>query len=151
MKKIFRQLIRQTFVPVALVTTFLIAGTASGKAQPTIQVRNQSNFTPISSPGQSGGSVDSKNCGFVAQSPNQVLNVTERIDYLRVKVEATGGEPTLLVDGPDGRFCVLADGISGDSPEISGVWLPGRYSVYVGDRSGSQHEYTLYVSQQVNN
>ncbi|MBZ8180691.1 hypothetical protein [Oscillatoria salina] len=150
MEKLARHSLQQILVPVAVVTVLLVAGTTSGKAQPTIQLRNQSNFTPISSPGQSGGSVDSKNCGFVARSPNQVLNVTERIDYLRVRVEATGGEPTLLVDGPDGRFCVLADEISGDSPEISGVWLPGRYSVYVGDRSGSRYDYTLYVSQQSN-
>lgn len=103
--------------------------------------------TPLSLQGQSGGPVDSKGCGFIAATPNHAINVTDRLDYLRLNVQANG-EPTLLVDGPGGKFCVLADQVSGANPEISGVWMPGRYSIYVGDRTGSQHQYTINISQQ---
>jgi hypothetical protein len=98
--------------------------------------------------GTSGGSVDSKGCGFISQSPSQVINVVDRLDYLRMRVQANGGQPTLLIKGPGkgDRFCALADGLSSNNPEISGVWEPGTYYIFVGDRSGSQHPYNLSIS-----
>ena len=124
----------------------LLAATA-GKSVGQMVVSSNSN-EPLSVQVRSGGSVDSKDCGFISTAPNQVINVTNRLNYMRLSVQGAGGEPTLLVDGPGGRFCVLADAVSGEPPEISGVWLPGNYSVYVGDRTGSQHQYTLRISQQ---
>ncbi|MGL5796119.1 MAG: hypothetical protein ACRC06_17305 [Waterburya sp.] len=99
--------------------------------------------------GQSGGSIDSQGCGFIATSPNYEMNLKERIDYMRLTVQATGGQPTLLVLGPgDGdSFCVLGDEVSGLKPEISGVWEAGNYQIYIGDRLGSQHQFTLNVSK----
>ncbi|MGL5939492.1 MAG: hypothetical protein ACRC2S_03760 [Waterburya sp.] len=99
--------------------------------------------------GQSGGSVDSQGCGFIATSPNYEMNLKERIDYMRLTVQATGGQPTLLVLGPgDGdSFCVLGDEVSGLKPEISGVWEAGNYQIYIGDRLGSQYQFTLNVSK----
>lgn len=99
--------------------------------------------------GQSGGSVDSQGCGFIATRPNYELNLKQRIDYLRLTVQATGGEPTLLVLGPGegDSFCVLGDEVSGLKPEISGVWEAGNYQIYIGDRLGGQHQFTLNVSR----
>ena len=98
--------------------------------------------------GQSGGSTDSQGCGFIAASPNYKMNLEERIDYMRLTVRADGGQPTLLVLGPNSEdsFCVLGDEISGLKPEISGVWEAGNYEVYVGDRSGGQHQFVLDIS-----
>ncbi|BAZ44299.1 hypothetical protein NIES4102_13070 [Chondrocystis sp. NIES-4102] len=98
--------------------------------------------------GQSGGLVDSKGCGFIASSPNYEMNLEQRIDYLRLTVQTTGGQPTLLVLGPRGgdSFCVLGDELSGLKPEISGVWEAGSYQIYVGDRLGSTHPFILNVS-----
>lgn len=98
--------------------------------------------------GQSGGPVDSKGCGFIASSPNHTLEIDKRIDYMRLTVQSQGGEPTLLVIGPNSSdsFCALADNSSGFKPEISGVWEPGIYEIYVGDRSGSSHQFTLDIS-----
>lgn len=97
--------------------------------------------------GTTGGGVDSKSCGFVAATPSYTLSIDRRIDYLRMLVEAQGGQPTLLVVGPknDDRFCILGDSSVGLDPEISGVWEPGSYSVYVGDREGAQHPFTLRI------
>jgi hypothetical protein len=99
--------------------------------------------------GHSGGSVDSQGCGFIGTIPNYEMNVKQRIDYMRLTVQATGGQPTLLVLGPGtgDSFCVLGDEVSGLKPEISGVWEAGNYQIYVGDRLGSQHQFTLNVSK----
>ena len=98
--------------------------------------------------GNSGGFVDSQGCGFIADSPNHQMNLSKRIDYMRLTVQANGGQPTLLVLGPNSgdSFCVLGDEISGLRPEISGVWEAGNYEIYVGDRSGSQHQFVLNIS-----
>jgi hypothetical protein len=98
--------------------------------------------------GLSGGSTDSHGCGFIPDSPSYKMDLTTRIDYLRFTVEAAGGQPTLLVVGPnsDDSFCVLGDQGSGLKPEISGVWEAGSYQIYVGDRTQDRHKFTLNVS-----
>lgn len=97
--------------------------------------------------GQSGGAVDSKGCGFIANTPNYVLNIAQKVDYMRLTVRASGGQPTLLVLGPKpvDRFCVLGE-VSGLQPEISGVWEAGKYQIYVGDRLGENYQFTLDIS-----
>ena len=98
--------------------------------------------------GQSGGSIDSKGCGFIAASPNYTMNLVQRIDYMRLTVETAGGQPTLLVLGPNpgDSFCVLGDEVSGLKPEISGVWEAGLYEIYIGDRIGQNYQFTLNIS-----
>ena len=98
--------------------------------------------------GQSGGSVDSQGCGFISTIPNHEIDLSQRVDYMRLTVQADGGQPTLLVLGPNSgdSFCVLGDEVSGLNPEISGVWEPGNYEIYVGDRSGKRHQFVLNIS-----
>ncbi len=110
-----------------------------------IQVRN--GFNASTARGRSGGPSKTKDCGFIASKPNQVIDVATRINYMRVSVRADGGQPTLLIKGPNGRFCVIADQVSNINPKISGVWLPGRYEIYVGDRSGESHSFDLTISK----
>lgn len=98
--------------------------------------------------GLSGGSTDSHGCGFISTAPSYEMNLKERIDYMRFTVETAGGEPTLLVVGPNSgdSFCVLGDEISGLKPEISGVWEAGYYQIHVGNRTSSRHEFVLDIS-----
>ena len=98
--------------------------------------------------GESGGMVDSQGCGFIANTPNHEINLDRRVDYMRLTVQSAGGQPTLLVLGPNSgdSFCVLGDELSGLKPEISGVWEPGAYKIYIGDRSGSRHQFVLDIS-----
>ena len=98
--------------------------------------------------GLSGGSIDSQGCGYIADIPNYEMNLADRVDYMRFTVEAAAGQPTLLVVGPNSgdSFCVLGDEISGLKPEISGVWEPGNYQIYVGNRTNEQHEFILDIS-----
>ena len=102
--------------------------------------------------GNSGGSVESQNCGFIAATPSHTISLSERVDYMKMLVKADGGKPTLLVIGPkaEDSFCVLGDLSAGLNPEISGVWEPGTYQIYVGDRSGESHQFTLSISSDKN-
>ncbi|MBD2744576.1 hypothetical protein [Coleofasciculus sp. FACHB-1120] len=133
-------------IPTTLALILTGAGAARSDA-PVLELSSKLPNDPVVLSGASGGQTSS-NCGYISQTPNQVVRITaDRIDYLRLSIQSSG-EPTLLVDGPGGRFCVLADSASGDKPEISGVWPQGVYNVYVGDRAGGTHPYTLSITGQ---
>lgn len=127
----------------ALAISFAIAATAN--AQETVQVSPKSEPDPLIVRGKSGGE-KSSDCGNIAATPNQIIEVKEPLPYGRFSVQSEG-QPTLLIEGPKGRrFCVLADTEAGESPEVSGYWEVGKYSLYVGDRANGQHPYTLSIS-----
>lgn len=142
----FKKLLDKLLITSTLITLVGSVNLLAANAQ-TIEIGSQLAQDPLAVDGHSGGSVDSQDCGFIGAKPHHVIKVTERIDYMRVTLLANGGEPTLLVDGPDGRFCVLADTLADGNPEISGVWLPGTYSIHVGDHTGGRHQFTLEISQ----
>ena len=98
--------------------------------------------------GQSGGSTNSQGCGFISDRPIYEMNLEQRVDYMRFTVQSDGGQPTLLVLGPNPNdsFCILGDEVTGLKPEISGVWEAGSYQIYVGDRQGDRHQFTLDIS-----
>jgi len=131
-------------VPAAL-TISLAVTTASLAEAPVVQVTPNFQPDPLVINGTSGGA-KSSDCGNIAATPNQVIQVTAALPYLRLSVQSAG-QPTLLVEGPGGRFCVLADSYSQGKPEISGFWQAGKYSLYVGDRAQGQHPYKLSISQ----
>ncbi|MGY6528467.1 MAG: hypothetical protein ACXITR_00930 [Cyanobacterium sp.] len=97
--------------------------------------------------GNMGGSVDSGDCGYIGSSPHHVINLSEQNFSLHLRVEASQGQPTLLIVGPNGgdRTCILGDAAAGKLPQMGGVWAPGRYSIYVGETRGNQHPFTLKV------
>ncbi len=132
-------------VPAALVMS--LALTEANLAQVSrVQITPNSQAEPIRLQGTSGGSVSS-NCGKIANAPNHVIQLTKPLPYLRLTVDSPG-QPTLLIDGPGGRFCVLADDYSQNQPELTGYWQAGEYSLYIGELSASKHTYTLSISQQ---
>jgi hypothetical protein len=134
-----------TIVPAALAMSLVF--TEANLAQtPTIKINRSFQPDPLILKGNSGGTVKS-NCGNITTEPSQVLQVTESLPYLRLTVESQG-KPTLLIDGPGGRFCVMGDSYSGGKPELSGYWQAGKYSLYVGELSQQQYNYTLSISQQ---
>ncbi|WP_017653362.1 hypothetical protein [Fortiea contorta] len=132
-------------VPLGLLMS-LILTPASLAQKPFIEINTTLSKDPLIVNGTSGGDVSS-NCGNIAKIPTQVIQVTEPLPYLRLTVESAG-KPTLLIQGPGGPFCVLADSYSGGKPEITGFWQPGKYSLFVGELSPAQHNYTLSISQQ---
>lgn len=134
-------------VPTALAIGFTCMA-AYAESPPVLEITPNSQSDPLVVRGKSGG-VNGSDCGNIAATPNQVIQVTESLPYLRLSVESPGA-PTLLIEGPGGRFCVLADSYSGGSPEISGYWEKGKYSLYVGNHTQEQHPYTLSISQKNN-
>ncbi len=106
--------------------------------------------TPLSEPleltGQTGGS-DSTACGNISRSDGQTIRVTEPFASLSFEVESEG-DYTLLITGPNGfRECVFAHNYDGGVIQAPGLLDQGQYQVFVGDRSGESHPYTLLISQ----
>ncbi|MEH1852013.1 MAG: hypothetical protein V7L11_10070 [Nostoc sp.] len=131
-------------IPTALAMSLVF--TEANLAQtPTIQINRNLQPDPLVLNGKSGGTVKS-NCGNITTEPNQVIQVTESLPYLRLTAESQG-KATLLIDGPGGRFCVLPDSYSGDKSELSGYWQRGKYLLYVGELSQREYNYTLSISQ----
>ncbi len=134
-----------TIVPATLA--FGLIFTDANLAQtPQIEINRNLQPDPLILNGKSGGSVKS-NCGNITTAPNQIIQLKESLPYLRLIVESQG-KPTLLIDGPGGKFCVQADSYSGGKPELSGYWQAGKYSLHVGELSGQQYNYILSISQQ---
>jgi hypothetical protein len=101
---------------------------------------------PLTMSGVSGGPNNSGDCGFVSQAPNHVINVTQDLPYWRIAVQ-TAGAPSLMIQGPRGRFCVLPANAATGNVEFSGYGDKGTYTIFVGDRSQGQHPYSLSISQ----
>lgn len=98
--------------------------------------------------GNTGGNVNSGDCGYIANKPNHVINLMEPLYSLKIRVEASQGNPSLLILGPgnNDRFCILGGANTGKLPEMSGVWEAGKYLIYVGDMEGNQHPFTLKIT-----
>ncbi|MGB3405219.1 MAG: hypothetical protein WBA77_21225 [Microcoleaceae cyanobacterium] len=125
-----------------LFTTFscltLLSFTSAALAQQVIPGQ------PVSASGTSGGTVNSGDCGYIANAPNHTIEVTEDLPYWRIAVQTTG-KPTLLIQGPGGRYCVLPSA-SGGRLQFSGYGTKGTYQIFVGDRASGQHPYQLSIS-----
>ncbi|MBD2194924.1 MULTISPECIES: hypothetical protein [Calothrix] len=133
-----------TVVPAALAMSLVLSDANLAQTPANIISANLSS-DPVVLNGKSDAAVKS-NCGNIPTKPSQVIQVPKSLPYLRVTVESKG-QPTLLIDGPGGKFCVLADSSEGKA-ELAGYWQSGQYSFYVGDVSQRQVNYTLSISQQ---
>ncbi|MTJ08594.1 hypothetical protein [Anabaena sp. UHCC 0204] len=133
-----------TLIPAALVMSLLLTQTSFAKPSIT-KIKNPLQIDPMNLTGQSGGVIKT-DCGHIPTIPSQVIEVTESLPYLQLTVESEG-QATLLIDGPGGRFCVLSDDAE-NRPKLSGYWTKGKYSVYVGELSRRNYNYTLSISQQ---
>lgn len=130
--------------PIILAMSFIFINVQLSKAE-VIQIERDFQPDPLTLNGKSGG-FEKSNCGNIGAKANHILEVTESLPYLRLTVKSKG-KPTLLIDSPEGRFCVLGDSYSQDRPEISGYWQAGKYSLHIGDLSKQRHTYNLSISQ----
>ena len=127
-------------VPTVLATFLTLAGKASSQ---TIQTPLQS---PVQVSGVSGGS-QSSSCGFIANTPNHVLQVTEQFAPLDIQVTSTG-DFTLFISGPDGfSECVMAHNFDQGAINAPGLLNRGDYSIFIGDRNGQSNPYRLSIQQ----
>ena len=134
-----------TIVPLGLAISLLL-NEASFAKPPITEIKNPLQIDPIILTGMSGGKVNT-DCGYISTTPSQVIEMTDSVPYLQLRVESEG-QATLLIDGPGGRFCVLSNDDLKSKPKLSGYWTKGKYSVYVGELSKQNYNYTLSISQQ---
>ena len=106
--------------------------------------------TPLSAPveltGRTGGS-ESSTCGNINPAAGQIVQITEPFASLDFEVQSQG-DYTLLITGPGGfKECVFAHNYDGGVIQAPGLLNQGEYQVYMGDRRGESHPYTLSISQ----
>ncbi|NET61043.1 MAG: hypothetical protein F6K47_34435 [Symploca sp. SIO2E6] len=95
------------------------------------------------------GTSGESNCTQMAATASHVITLGDNFSYLRFTVDSQSGQPILLIKGPNGSSsCVQADEFSGSTITDSGYWNAGTYSLYIGDRTGNQHNYSLSITQQ---
>ncbi len=131
--------------PAILMVTWLFFLSQSVTAG-ILQIDSKLAKDPLIVTGKSGGTVSS-NCGNIPATPHQVLRLKKSLPYLRLTVESEG-KPTLLIDGPGGKFCVLPDAYSGNKPTMSGFFPKGDYNLSVGQLIKANPNYTLSISEQ---
>ncbi|NET06091.1 MAG: hypothetical protein F6K09_34535 [Merismopedia sp. SIO2A8] len=127
-------------IPAAFSALLISTGVAHSQAVPIQPGFND----PLVLQGTSGGSNDSGDCGMISATANHTITLSQQFDYLRFTVEASG-KPTLLIEGPNRRTCV--PGLPDENIEDSGLWKPGKYSIFIGDSAGGQHNYKLSITQ----
>lgn len=129
-------------IPIALVLA--IATIKPALSQP---ITVSSTSQPIQLSGNSGGNQKDSSCaGFIAPSPNHVIQVVEDAD-LRFVLQGAGQMALLIRSSTGQSFCVPADSYSQGKVVIPGRWHKGTYSVFVGDRANESHSYTLQIAQ----
>lgn len=129
----------KTFWTILPTVTLLILSAASVAHSQTQTVQLAKPVQPVKVQGTSGGTTNS-GCGNIAPSPNLIVDVNEETISMRVTVQSKG-QPTLFIDGPQGTACIPGD----NTIEVPGLWQKGRYAIFIGDRAGGHHDYTLMI------
>ncbi len=140
-----RHLSSLLFATVAASVATLAAGAFGLAASAQASAR-----TPLSAPieltGTTGGR-ESSVCGNIDTAAGQRIDVTEAFAALNFTVQSQG-DYTLFITGPDGfRECVFAHNYDGGVIQAPGLLNQGEYQMFVGDRKGQSHPYTLSITQ----
>ncbi|MEM6448744.1 MAG: hypothetical protein AAF703_00350 [Cyanobacteria bacterium P01_D01_bin.105] len=131
-------------------TALFFAATAALSVSSAVSAQRPVAHTPLTGPlemtGVSGGR-ESSVCGNIDRSAGQTISVTEMFASLSFAVEGEG-DYTLLITGPNGfRECVFAHNYDGGVIQAPGLLNQGQYRVFIGDRKGESHPYTLSITQ----
>lgn len=134
-------------VPAALAMLLTSVGVV--RSQVNIQIKPGFKPDPLNITGTAGGSQVTRGCGMMGSTPNHIINLDSNFSYLRFTLQGAG-QPTLLIQGPNGSSCVQADSLSKGKVEAPGYWEKGPYSISIGNRESGQHPYTLSITQKRN-
>ena len=137
--KLFKQWI---LVPATLAV--ILSSLGGVLAQTVNQLGGGFTPDPLQLSGTSEGSVD-KPCDKLGTTPQHIIELTENFDYLRFSLQ-TDGQPTLVIQR-QGQNKQCIPGSSGQMIEYPGYWEQGLYNIYIIDRTGNQHPYTLSITQ----
>jgi hypothetical protein len=83
--------------------------------------------------------------GYANAKPDHTLVVNAFFNSLSLRVQSSE-DTSLAIKGPGGIWC--NDDEQGKNPGISGQWLPGTYSIWIGsyNKNGSP-KYTLRIQE----
>ena len=96
--------------------------------------------------GRSGGPQNS-DCGFVSQTANHTVNITDAIAPLNVEVSSSGNY-SLMIESDNGYSeCIRSHSYDGGSIESMGAVPAGTYRIYVGDFDGASHPFSMTVNE----
>ncbi len=120
-------------------------------------IGNQFSPDPLIVRGMSGGAIPGEQIagradtptgpctGFFDEKPDHKLNLTNKFDYLQLKVESVQ-DTVLLIKGPGGSWC--NDDFDGKNPGIVGEWLQGSYQIWIGSyKKDTYFPYTITVTE----
>ncbi|MGB3296949.1 MAG: hypothetical protein WBA76_01675 [Phormidesmis sp.] len=87
--------------------------------------------------------------GYANADPDHILILIDDQPRLQVAVDSSGGDTTLLIQGPKGIDCNdNARRGDRDAAVIDSDWPAGKYRIWVGSFSqGEQLNYTLRISE----
>jgi len=141
---------------IAIAAAMTAAGAAAAQdpsASAGAAVRKSAGFTPdpITASIYSGGSINAGNTiggsctGMVANAPDYEFTYAAGSFPLSFRVQS-GGDTTLVVNGPDGRW-YCDDDTNGLNPELTwGNPGSGTYDIWVG-AVGDSASATLYITE----
>ena len=130
------------FIPIALASIFAVPVLPALAAPKLATPLQRTETFTVTSTNQAAP------CNASNTQPEAVtIQVTGGLTSLDFDVSGNSGQPTLRVvnKSTGDETCVTADNLSGSQVELSAAWEDGNYGVYVGDRNGESHTFTLSI------
>jgi hypothetical protein len=83
--------------------------------------------------------------GFGDSNPDHIMTLTQAVNKLSLKVNSSGRDTTIVIQGPEGELRCGDDTGSKKDASYSGTnWAAGTYKIWVGSmESGSRGNYRL--------
>ncbi len=101
----------------------------------------------VSIPAITGGSDRSGNkcLGFGDSKPDHLMTLTQAVTKLNLKVNSSGRDTTIVIQGPEGELrCGDDTGNKKDASFSSSTWGAGTYKIWVGSMTpGDRGSYRL--------
>lgn len=125
-----------------LVTILGPVGALSARAD-TVNIHGDSDLSSQILTGTSGGTVARDSCGITKSKPDHTINIQDRFNFLRIAAQTDVSTSTLWIVSTDNNTGLCAYGEDQENfgvVELSGLWMPGTYDVYVGETSNNVNQ-----------
>ena len=149
--------------PITIVTGLIITSSVVSSAFAIAQTANFDGFTldgtkkTASVGGSTGGSVSipaiigssdrsgNKCLGFGDSKPDHLMTLTQAVTKLNLKVNSSGRDTTIVIQGPEGELrCGDDTGSKKDASFSGNNWSAGTYKIWVGSMApGDRGNYRL--------
>jgi SAM-dependent methyltransferase len=113
----------------------------------TVKLNKSFSPDPHTTQGTSGGGIQASSfhadcSGWVASTPDHLLELPETLDFLKIFAQSSGNT-TLVIKMPDGKYRCNDDTYE-HNPALHGSWEQGTYKIWLGSfKQGEMHSYKL--------